>query len=134
MTVLLKKYADHVGIAASGLCLVHCLAMPFVTAFWLQNDHCAAGNDCCDHATGFNYDYLFVVFSALAVWLASSHCSRLWLKAMMWACFTVLAAGLLLEHRIEGAHTATLFAAVGLAAAHFLNWRYCRLCNPPREA
>lgn len=133
MTISFKKYADHVGIAASGLCLVHCLLMPFITAFWLQNDRCAAGSHCCDEATGFNYDYLFVLFSAAAVWLASKHCSRPWLKAMMWVCFAVLAGGLLLDPWAKGAHTASLFAAVGLAAAHFLNWRYCRQCNPRQD-
>jgi MerC mercury resistance protein len=131
MTFSLKKYADHVGMAASGLCLIHCLLLPFVTAFWVQNDRCTAGSNCCDETTGFNYDYLFLVFSALAVWLASGHCTRWWLKAMMWLCFSLLAGGLLLESYFEAAHTIMLMAAVGLATTHLLNWRFCRQCNPP---
>jgi cyanate permease len=130
MTFFLKKYADHVGIAASGLCLVHCLLMPFITAFWLQKDHCTVGGNCCDEATGFNYDYLFLAFSALAVWLASRHCNQRWIKALMWVCFALLAGGMVLAPFIEGTHGATLFAAVGLATAHFFNWRHCRQCNP----
>jgi len=112
---------------------VHCLLMPFITAFWLQNDRCAADSNCCDEAIGFNYDYLFVLFSAAAVWLASGHCNHPWLKAMMWGCFVLLAGGLLLDPWVKGAHSASLFAAVGLAAAHFLNWRYCRQCNPRQD-
>jgi len=130
MTIIFKKYADQIGIAASSLCLIHCLLMPFVMAFWIGNNHCAPGIGCCDEAVGFNYDYLFLAFSAVAVYMAAGHCSRRWLKAMMWGCFGLLTAGLLLESRLEGAHLATYFAAIGLATAHYLNWRFCRQCNP----
>lgn len=130
MTIFLKKYADQIGIAASGLCLVHCLLMPFILAFWLQADHCTPGTHCHDEGGGFQFDYLFLAFSAAAVWLAAGHCSRRWLKALMWSFFALLAGGVLLEPVFEGAHIATIFAAVGLAATHFLNWRFCRQCNP----
>jgi len=133
MTILFKKYADQIGMAASGLCIVHCLLLPFVMAFWLQADHCAPGGNCCAEEGGFNYDYLFLAFSAVAVWLATGHCRKVWLKAMMWGCFGILTGGLLLEPYLEGAQTATIFAAVGLATTHFLNWRFCRKCNPAQE-
>jgi hypothetical protein len=132
MTLFLKKYADQIGIAASGLCLVHCLLMPFVLAFWLQTEHCSPGA-ACEHPTGVNYDYLFIALSAVAVWLASGHCFRPWLKALMWGFFALLAGGVLLEPMYEGAHNATIFAALGLAATHVLNWRFCRQCNPPQH-
>lgn len=133
MTISLKKYADQIGMAASGLCLVHCLLMPVLMVSWLQADHCAPGGGCCDATTGFNYDYLFLAFSAAAVWTASGHCHKTWLKAMMWGCFTLLSAALLLEPYLSGAHWATYAAAIGLAIAHFLNWRYCRYCNIKTE-
>ena len=132
MAIVLKKYADQIGIAASGLCLVHCLLMPFVLAFWLQADLCTAGADCGEGTIGFNYDYLFLAFSAVAVWLASGHCSRYWVKALMLGSFALLAGGILLEPVLEGAHHATIFAAVGLAAAHLFNWSYCRQCHPSK--
>jgi len=69
----------------------------------------------------------------MAVLPAAGHCSRRWLKAMMCSFFALLASGVLLEPMYEGAHKATLFAAVGLAAAPFLNWRFCRQCNPPQD-
>lgn len=62
MTIFLKKYANQIGIAASGLCLVHCLLMPFILAFWLQADHCTPGTHCHDEGGGFQYDYLFLAF------------------------------------------------------------------------
>ncbi|MFN4081432.1 MAG: MerC domain-containing protein [Saprospiraceae bacterium] len=133
MRVFLHRYADQIGIAASGLCLVHCLLMPFILTIWLQSDRCAAHAGCCDKTTGFNYDYLFLAFSALAVWLASGHCSRRWVKIMMWTCFVLLAGGLFLEYWFEGAHHAMILAAVGLAVSHLLNWRYCRQCNPHKS-
>lgn len=129
MTFFLKKYADQIGIAASGLCLVHCLLMPFILAFWLGHNRCAESATCREESTGFNYDYLFLGFSALAVWLASGHCSRRWLKTLMWGSFIVLAGGILADPWMAGAHYATQFAAITLAISHFINWRYCRQCN-----
>ena len=71
MTVFLKKYADHVGMAASGLCLVHCLLMPLLLGVWFEKDLAATH---APHEEGFHYDYLFLGFSALAIWLASARC------------------------------------------------------------
>lgn len=130
MTIFLKKYADQIGIAASGLCLIHCLFMPLILVFWVQPDHCSSSMSCHEGHTWFNYDYLFLAFSAVAVWLASGHCTRQWLKILMWFLFSLLAIGVILAPMYKGAHDATLFAAVGLAAAHFINWRSCRQCNP----
>lgn len=132
MRVFLHKYADQIGITASGLCLVHCLLMPFILAVWLQSDHCAAHAGCCDEKTGFNYDYLFLAFSALAVGLASKHCSKRWVKILMWGSFALLIAGTLLEMQFGEAHWIVILGAVGLALAHLYNWRYCRQCNPLR--
>jgi MerC mercury resistance protein len=122
MTVLLKKYADQIGIAASTLCLIHCLVFPILMAFWAQHEH-----DAHQHAEHFlNWDHAFLLFSALAVWTATGRCTQPWLKRTMWTCFAMLAAGVLLEPFVHYAHLATLPAAVGLAAAHFFNWRYCQ--------
>ncbi|MCC6459436.1 MAG: hypothetical protein IT260_03130 [Saprospiraceae bacterium] len=85
--------------------------MPFLLGFWLQAEPCAPGTDQVDNGEGFLYDYLFLAFSAAAVWMAG---------------------GVLLEPVFEGAHAATIFAALGLASAHFLNWLYCRHCNPDK--
>ena len=130
MTFFLKKYADQIGIAASSLCLVHCLLMPVLMAVWLEKDTCVAGGKGCIREGGFNYDYLFLAFSGLAIWLASGHCQKQWLKRLMWTCFGLLTAGVLLEPHLAGAHLATFPAAIGLAVAHLLNWQTCRHCNP----
>ena len=131
MTTLIKKYADQIGMAASGLCLVHCLLMPFIMAFWLQTEPCASGG--CAEEGGFNYDYLFILFSAAAVWMASGHCHKAWLKMMMWSCFGLLSVSLFAEPYVAETHWVTHTAAIGLATAHFLNWRYCRQCNPAQN-
>lgn len=129
MTLLVKKYADHIGMAASGLCLVHCLLMPFIMAFWLQADHCAPGAGCCEDGAGFNYDYLFLALSAVAVWLASGNCQKPWVKAMMLGCFALFTASILLEPFQDGMHLLAYPAAIGLMLSHVFNWWYCKECN-----
>lgn len=122
MTVLLRRYADQIGIAASTLCLIHCLVFPILMAFWAGQNH-----DAHHHSEYIlNWDHAFLLFSALAVWTATGRCAQPWLKWVMWSCFILLTAGVLLEPIAHYAHLATLPAAAGLAAAHLFNWHYCQ--------
>jgi len=128
MTYTVKKYADAIGMAASGICLVHCILMPFFLTLWLSAGHCTV--ESCLGDSPIHFDHIFLAFSALAVWLASGHCTKRWLKVLMWVSFVLLSAGILLEPLVHSAHGLTYPAAVGLLAAHFFNWRSCRHCNP----
>lgn len=129
MNFLLKKYADPIGMAASGLCLFHCFLMPFLLAFWVKNDSCTPDKGCCSNG-GFDWDYLFLAFSAAAIYLASKHCQKAFVRHLMWACFALMCLGVLLRPLAENVHFLTYPAALGLIAAHFINWRNCPQCHP----
>ena len=118
--------SDWIGILASGLCLIHCLATPFLfMAYASANAH--------DGAHPFWWgllDIVFLVVSFFAVYWSVRHTSKIWIKYALGGLWIILSLIVLNEkmglwHLPEAAiYPPTL----GLIILHFYNRRYCR-CN-----
>lgn len=140
MHQIFQKYADQLGITASALCLVHCLLMPVLLAFWAHEEAAHFGHahhlhdgHAHDHAhlslAGIGFDYFFLAFSAMAIWLASRSCLVGWIKAGLWICLGLLAVGILSESFWGMGHWITYPAALGLIVLHVYNWRHGLVCR-----
>ena len=84
---------DYVGALASLLCLLHCMATPFL--FVVKT----CSNTCCVDAPIWwkAIDYLFVVISFFSVYYATKGGTKNWLRVALWSTWMVLLLTILNE-------------------------------------
>ena len=123
--MLLSKYFDRVAIALSTICIVHCLAMPFVIAL-LPVTALALGNDGHFHALML---WFVVPTSILGLGLGVRVHRRADIAAWGALAIAALAAAALWGHNSWDPSAEVLVsvaASVALAAAHWRNFREVR--------
>ncbi|MDQ3191365.1 MAG: MerC domain-containing protein [Bacteroidota bacterium] len=109
--------SDIVGILSSGLCLVHCLALP--AAFICLGDSCAS-----DSHAGFNYDYLFLSFAVVAVFFTSRKTNSLFIKFSLWTFLLICTLGIVFHDYSPFIKYIIYLGSAGLIISHVLNIRY----------
>ena len=114
--------ADTVGAAASFLCMIHCVATPFL--FVAQ----ACASTCCSAAPTWwrAIDFAFLLVSAVAVLRAVKASSTPWLRWGLRAAWVALAAAILAENFApalfsEWVKYPSAFSLIGL---HLYNMKY----------
>jgi hypothetical protein len=123
--MLLSKYFDRVAIALSTICIVHCLAMPFVIAL-LPVTAFALGGDGHFHSLML---WFVVPTSVLGFGLGARVHRRVDILAMGALAIAALAAAALWGHGAWDPFVEVLVnvvASVALAAAHWRNFREVR--------
>lgn len=78
MTLTINK-SDTIGILSSTLCLVHCIATPFLFAFQ------AHALKCCEAKPLWwsSLDIIFLIVSALAIYKSSMSVSKKWIVIVL---------------------------------------------------
>lgn len=123
-----KTKADSIGIIASSLCLVHCVATPFL--FIAQA--CAAS--CCSAPSVPSWwkwiDYLFLVISFAAIYYAAKNSTKRWMQIALWGSWIVLLFTILNESfvMISLPESFIYFPALSIVFLHLYNRKYCT-CN-----
>jgi len=119
-----KNNSDFIGAFASGLCLIHCIATPFI--FIAQT--CSA--TCCVEAPKWwtAIDILFIGISFFAVYWSAKNSSKSWMVNALWMswiglCFVILNEKLQLLSLPESIIYVPAVALVGL---HLYNKKYCQ--------
>jgi hypothetical protein len=123
--MLLSKYFDRVAIALSTICIVHCLAMPFLVAL-LPITAWAIGGDGHFHSLML---WLVVPTSVLGFGLGVRVHRRAGIVALGAVAVAALAAAALWGHEKWDPSVEVLVnvaASVALAAAHWRNFREVR--------
>ena len=123
--MLLSKYFDRVAIALSTICIVHCLAMPFVIAL-LPVTAFALGGDGHFHSLML---WFVVPTSVLGFGLGARVHRRVDIVAMGALAIAALAAAALWGHGTWDPSVevlANVVASLALAAAHWRNFREVR--------
>ncbi|MGB3547043.1 MAG: MerC domain-containing protein [Saprospiraceae bacterium] len=118
---------DLLGLAASGLCALHCTITPLFFAAQPLLHHTT---DHAHHHTGLSFwsslDYVFLLLSLVAVWLASRASRRPSTRAWLWVGFSCFSLGLILESYSPWA-LALLYLGSGiLVVTHLVNFHQCR--------
>lgn len=112
------------GVAASSLCLVHCLATPFL--FTIQ-----AGNLHHHHLHPFWWgllDIFFIFVSLVAVYWSARNTSKKWMKYALWISWVLLTA-VILNEKLEVMHITEsfiYFPSISLVVLHLYNRKYCQ--------
>ena len=124
MISLLKKKSDLFGAIASGLCLIHCLATPFLFFAAACADSCCAASP----AWWRWIDVGFLLISFLAVFRSSRLGSNRLLKVGLWLSWFSLAIFVTNEQLglLSVSHYFKYGSGIALITFHLLNLRHCR--------
>jgi len=122
-TVQLTSKSDLIGAAASALCLVHCLATPFL--FVAHSSMHAHGES---HPQWWGLlDIFFLVISFFAIWWTGKTTSKKWIRYMLWASWAILVLIVFNEKfpLFHLAEEAIYVPSVALVFFHLYNRKYC---------
>jgi hypothetical protein len=122
--ILIKQKTDIIGAIASSLCLIHCIATPFI--FIAQS----CSMVCCDSALVWwrFIDYFFLVISFFAVYRSTQTTTSYWVKPSLWLSWSVLFI-IIMNEKITLfplSEQAIYFPALALIVMHLYNKKYCQ--------
>lgn len=126
MNNIINNNSDAIGMWSSGLCLIHCLATPFL----FVAKSCSTTTACC--AAGPTWwgllDVGFLVISFIAIYFTAKHSSKDWVKIALFVSWAALAGIILNEYlAVVNLTGYVIYApAVALIGLHFYNRQYCQ--------
>lgn len=124
----IEAKSDVVGALASGLCMIHCLATPFLFALPTTGHG--------EHAHPDNFlwgilDIIFLAISAFAVFHSVRNSSKSWIGPAMFISWVLLAA-IILNEKLSVIHLpefAIYIPALALVGLHIYNRKYCQCAD-----
>jgi len=121
-----KQKSDILGVIASTLCLIHCIATPFI--FIVQASSVTYHN--VTPIWWKSLDYFFLVISFFAVYRSTQTTSNNWIKPSLWLSWAVLFI-IIINEKLEWlplGETVIYIPTFALILLHFYNKKYCQ-CN-----
>ncbi|MDG1427037.1 MAG: MerC domain-containing protein [Flavobacteriales bacterium] len=115
---------DNIGIIASTLCTIHCIATPFL--FVAR----ACSVTCCSDAPIWwvLIDYLFLVISFYAIFFIHKNLTIKWLRASFWISWTILLI-IIVNQSIDIIYLPKNFIyipSIVIVVLHYYNLKYCK--------
>ncbi len=115
---------DNIGIIASTLCTIHCIATPFL--FVAR----ACSVTCCSDAPIWwvLIDYLFLVISFYAIFFIHKNLTIKWLRASFWISWTILLITIV-NQSIDIIYLPKNFIyipSIVIVVLHYYNLKYCK--------
>ncbi|WP_373523509.1 MerC domain-containing protein [Aquiflexum sp.] len=124
---LSSQSADMLGISASVLCMIHCMAMPVMISlgyiFKFSEDH--------DHAHEHWHwmDYFFVILAVWAVYNAAKNTHFMRIKIALWIAVSIFSVAILLHDLNPLMIVLSISASLSLVLIHIINWKYHKRCK-----
>lgn len=121
-----KMKSDVWGALASGICLIHCMATPFIFVSAASMEHRHHHHHGDSPLWWSAIDIVFIVISFLAVYWSAKSSSRTWMKYALYICWASLTF-FVFNEKIDGiylSHALIYFPAFGLIALHLYNKRH----------
>ncbi len=117
--------SDLLGALASGLCILHCIATPFL--FLAQT--CSVSG-CCESGSAWwsSIDYLFIGITFFAVYQSGKNTHITWLKNAMYLIWGILSL-LIVNEKFAFFPLSELWKysmAFGLIVLHLYNLKFCK--------
>ena len=110
-----KKSADILGITSAVLCIVHCLIMPALIIYGVADKQVLAGWE--------HLDWIFIIISGTAVFIANQHEHQHGLSFAMWFTWLLFAVTLTLHEQHNYFLYTSVATSVALALLHLLHFR-----------
>ncbi len=126
MNIILKK-SDTFGALASMLCLIHCIATPFIFIV-----HTCSLGGCSTTPTWWqSIDYLFLVISLIAIYHSTKNTSSRFIKPFFWG-FWILLLMVIVNEKLSWISIpaySIYIPAIALIILHVYNLKYCQCKN-----
>ena len=123
-TINLSSKSDIIGVTASGLCFLHCVATPFLFVA-----HASTLSTEATHPWWWGgLDIMFLAISFFAVYWSARNTSRKWIKYTLWISWCLLSF-IIVNEKFEILHLSeeTIYLpSIALVFLHIYNHRYCR--------
>lgn len=121
---IITDRSDYLGMFASGLCLIHCLATPFL--FIAKT--CSA--TCCEETPVWwkTIDVLFLTISFFAVLASTKKSTNKTIQVLMWLAWMAISFVILNEYLnlITLFDKAIYIPAISLIVLHIYNLKFCQ--------
>ncbi len=122
--ILIKQKPDTFGTLASSLCLIHCVATPFL--FIAQT----CSTTCCETAPIWwqSIDYIFLVISFFAIYWSTQTTSINWIKPLLWLSWISLLM-VIVNEKLKWfplVEAIIYIPAFVLMILHLYNKKYCK--------
>lgn len=122
------NHSDLIGAVASGLCVVHCIATPFLFIV-----HTCQVTGCCTAGPAWwNYlDYFFIAVTFFAVHWSSRNTSKSWIKYGLYSSWLILSL-LVINEKMAYVPLSELWkysVAFILIGLHLYNRKYCNCAD-----
>ncbi|MEM7104728.1 MAG: MerC domain-containing protein [Bacteroidota bacterium] len=116
--------SDNIGAFASSLCLVHCIATPFI----FVSSSCAISCGANSPFWWVAIDYLFIAISFFAVYWSAKNTSKEWMRYAFWISWALLLVVIANERLslVPLTGYAIYIPAIGLVGLHLYNKKYCQ--------
>ena len=122
--ILIKQKSDTIGAISSALCLIHCMATPFL--FIAQS--CAIT---CNQETQLWWqfmDYFFLMVSLYAIYQTTKKTSNNFIKPLLWISWLALLI-IIINEKLEwfGLNNHLIYVpTIALILLHIYNLNYCK--------
>ena len=126
LNITIKK-SDALGACASMLCMIHCIATPFL--FLATATTCS--QSCCSAAPGWYQalDYFFIFISFFAVFKSTESSNTNWVKYGLWISWAALVVIIFNENIFQWFYlpqSIKFIPSFLLIGLHIYNLRYCQ--------
>jgi len=123
MNLILNKSND-IGIIASLICLVHCIATPFLFVAKLFADSCCKATP----TWWTSLDYLFLFIAFFAVYQSAKMTAKKWVRLGLWLSWLVLFM-VIINEQIQLyalSENAIFLPTLSLISLHIYNRNFCQ--------
>jgi len=125
ISLVFNSNSDFFGVMASVLCMLHCLATPFLFAA-----HAVTSASCAEISPVWwtMMDYLFLVITFFATYYSAKSTTLKWMPVTLYIFWTVLALLIFNStlHIISFPHAFIYIPGLSLSFLHLYNLRHCR--------
>jgi hypothetical protein len=121
--ILIKQKSDIVGSLASTMCLVHCIATPFL---FMAQAGMIESAEAQPKWWGF-LDMVFLGISFIAIWWSGKATSKKWMRNALWVSWAVLALVIFNEKvaLLPLMEQVIYLPSTALVLLHLYNRKYC---------
>lgn len=124
--ISIRHKSDIFGATASFLCLLHCIATPFL---FVAHAHASIL-----HLDGGvpliwqSLDYIFLIFSFLAIYWSVKNSAKEWIKFVLWGNWGLLLIIILNEKLgfVSIPENTIYIPSIALVFFHYYNLKYCK--------
>ncbi|WP_298535662.1 MerC domain-containing protein [uncultured Algibacter sp.] len=124
MILSIKNKPDSIGAISSALCLIHCLATPFLFAAHTQT----INHDLNKPIWWSSLDLVLLLVSALAIYKTTITTTKKWVEIGLWSSFILLTFIIINEKMswLGIPEVAIYIPSISLILFHVYNSKYCK--------